>query len=173
MIFVYRPIFYLKKSIFGPKNGFFKFHIILWFIWDLGLVLFDGHKDVVSRKIFGFWQYGFLGVNRAQKWTKTINFGYVSFLLKHLILKDCSETVFVLWKTYLWSKFQQTRVIFGGERAQKPPKRGHFMDAASPQKHLKIYNLTTTNTKLMKLITIMYLRKTINLAVDWGVTHRA
>ena len=32
---------------------------ILWFIWDMGLVLFDSHKDVVW---FGFWQYfGFSG----------------------------------------------------------------------------------------------------------------
>ena len=65
------------------------------------------------------------------------------------------------------------RVIFAGERAQKRPKRGHFMDAASPQKHFKICNLTTTNAALMKLTTIMYLHKTFNLAEDWGVTHRA
>ena len=57
--------------------------------------------------------------------------------------------------------------------AQKPTKRDHFMDAASPQKHLKIYNLTTTNATLMKLTTIMYLHKTFNLAEGWGVTHRA
>ena len=71
---------------------------------------------------------------------------------------------------YLWLKFQQTRVIFAGERAQKPPKRGHFMDAALPRKHLKIYNLATTNAAP---ITIMYLHKTFNLREDWGVTHRA
>ena len=45
------------------------------------------------------------------------------------------------------------------------------MDAASPRKHLKIYNLTTTNATLMKLTTIMYLHKTFNLAEDWRVTH--
>ena len=116
---------------------------------------------------------GFLEENWAQKWTKTINFGYVLFLLKHLILKDCSETVFTLWKTYLWSKFQQTQVIFAGERAQKTPKRGHFMDVALPRKHLKIYNWTTTNAALMKLTTVMYLHKTFNLAEDWSVTHQA
>ena len=76
-------------------------------------------------------------------------------------------------RNYLWSKFQQTRATFGGEKAQKPPKRGHFMDAASPRKHLKIYNLTTANATLMKLTTIMYLHKMFNLAEDWGVTHRA
>ena len=47
------------------------------------------------------------------------------------------------------------------------------MDAASPQKHLKIYNSATTNTTLMKLTTIFYLHKTFNFADDWGVTHRA
>ena len=45
------------------------------------------------------------------------------------------------------------------------------MDAASPQKHLKIYNLTTTNIALMKLTVIMYLNKRFNVAKDWGVTH--
>ena len=49
-------------------------------------------------------------------------------------------------REYLWSKFLQNRAIFGGERAQKLPKRGHFMDAASARKHLKIYDLTTENS---------------------------
>ena len=152
----------LKSPFLAQKMSFFIIALrILWFIWDLGLVLFYGHKDAVSGKILVFDNIsGFLGVNWAQKWTKTVNFGYVPFPLKHLILKDCSETVFVLWKMYLWLKFQQTGVIFAGERAQKPPKRGHFMDAALPRKHLKIYNLTTTNATLMKLTTIMYLHKT-------------
>ena len=47
------------------------------------------------------------------------------------------------------------------------------MDAVLPQKHLKIYNLTTTNAALRKLTTIMYIRKTFNSAENWGVTHRA
>ena len=159
----------------APKNGvfFINFIRILWFIWDLGLVLFDSHKDAVSGKIFGFRQYlGFPGENWAQKWTKIMNFGYVSFPLRHLILKDCFETIFVLWKTYLWLKFQQTRAIFAWERAQKPLKRGHFMDALLPRKHLKIYNLTTTNVALTKLTTIIYLHKTFNLAEDWATSHR-
>ena len=46
------------------------------------------------------------------------------------------------------------------------------MDAVSPRKHLKIYNLTTTNATLMKLTMIMYLHKMFNLAEDWDVTHR-
>ena len=47
------------------------------------------------------------------------------------------------------------------------------MDAALPGKHLNIYNLTATNAKVMKLTTIMYLHKKLNMAQDWGVTHRA
>ena len=48
-------------------------------------------------------------------------------------------------KEYLCSKFQQNWVMFGGERAQKPPpKRDHFMDAALTQT-FKICNLTTSN----------------------------
>ena len=104
---------------------------------------------------------------------KTVNFGYVPFPLKHLILKDYSGTVFVLLETYRCSKFQQTQVIFLVKRAQKPHKSGHFKDAALPQKHLKIYNLTTTNATLMKPTTIIYLHKTFNLAKDWSVIHRA
>ena len=65
---------------------------------------------------------------------------------------------------YLWSKFQQDQALFGGERAQKHPKMGHFMDAAPPRNNLKFYNLGTTNAIKMKLTTIMYLHETFDLA---------
>ena len=65
---------------------------------------------------------------------------------------------------YLWSKFQQNRALFGGERAQKPPKMGHFMDAAPPRNNLKFYNLGTTKAIKMKLTTIMYLHEAFHLA---------
>ena len=54
--------------------------------------------------------------------------------------------------------------MFGGERAQKPPKSGHFMDAASPRKHLKIYNFGTTNAIKVILTTIIYLHEIFHLA---------
>ena len=60
----------------------------------------------------------------------------------------------------------------GEKGPRNPSKRGHFMDAASPPKYLKIYNLTNANATLMKLTTITYLHMTFYLA-DWGVTHRA
>ena len=60
-------------------------------------MLFHIHKDAVSGKILFLGNIlGFLGVNRAQKWTKNVKFGYVLFPLKHLILKDCSDTAFAL-----------------------------------------------------------------------------
>ena len=93
--------------------------------------------------------------------------------LGHLILKNCSETGFVFWKTHHWLNFQQTWVLFIGKTTKKLPKRDNFMDTASIQKHLEIYNLTTKNATLMKLTTIMYLHYTFNLAEDWGVTQRA
>ena len=80
-----------------------------------------------------------------------------------------------LMRDYLWSKFQQTCAILRekGLKTNQPPspQKCGFMDAASPQKHLNIYNLTATNAKLMKLTTSMYIHKKLNLAEDWGVTH--
>ena len=80
------------------ENYLINFTGILQLIRALGLVLFDSPEDVVSggkNLVFGNI-LTFLEVNGAQKWTKTIKFGYVLFPIKHLILKDCSETVFVL-----------------------------------------------------------------------------
>ena len=69
-------------------------------------------------------------------------------------------------RDYLWSKYQQTCAIFRGERAENPrppPPKGGFMDAASPQKQLNIYNLTATNAKLTAS---MYFHKKLNLVED-------
>ena len=38
------------------------------------------------------------------------------------------------------------------------------MDAALPRKHMKIYNLTTTNAIKAKLTTIIYIHETFHLA---------
>ena len=52
--------------------------------------------------------------------------------------------------------------IFAGVRVQKPPKKGHFVDAESVSKTLKTFNLTTTNAIRMKLTTIVYLHESVN-----------
>ena len=63
-------------------------------MWDLGLVSFDSPKAIVSGKILVFGNIlCFLGVNWAQKWTKTVNFGYVPFPLKDINFKDSSYSV--------------------------------------------------------------------------------
>ena len=65
-------------------------------MWDLGLVSSDSPKDVVSGKIKAFGNIlCFPGVNWAQIWTKTQNFGYVPFPLKDINLKSSSYTIFV------------------------------------------------------------------------------
>ena len=113
---------------FGPKKCLFllNFTRILWFFWDLGLTLFNIPKDVVFPEILVLSNiFGFLAVNWALKWTKTVNFGCIPFEPKFKILKDFSNTVFVLLEEYLWSKSQQDRTIFGGVRP-KIPKKGPF-----------------------------------------------
>ena len=60
-------------------------------------MLFDIHKDLDSGKNLVFGNLlGFPEVNWDQKWTKIVNFGYVPFPLKHLVLKECSNTLFLL-----------------------------------------------------------------------------
>ena len=46
------------------------------------------------------------------------------------------------------------------------------MDASSPRKLLKIYNLTTRNAVKMKFTSIVYHHKTFHLTKDLGVTHQ-
>ena len=49
-----------------------------------------------------------------------------------------------------------------GVRAQKPPKKGSFVDAESVRKILETFNLKITNAILMKLTTIMYLHESVD-----------
>ena len=133
-------------------------------MWDLGLVSSDSSKDVVFKKILVFDNIlCFPGVNWAQRWTKTVNFGFVPFTLNDISFKDSSYSVLahhILPLVQISAKSGEK----GGERAQKPPKMGHFMDAAPPRNNLKFYNLGTTNAIKMKLTTIMYLHETFDLA---------
>ena len=69
---------------------------------------------------------------------------------------------FCLLQYYLWWEFRQYWNIFGGVRAQKPPKKGYFMVAESVRKTLKTFDLTTTNTILIKLTMIMYIHENVN-----------
>ena len=99
--FLFTGLFFILKSPFlSPKWVFWLFYKNPVIIWYLVLVLFNSHKDVVSGKFLAFSNIlGFRGINWAQIWTKTFNFRYISFLLKHLISKDCLNSIFGLWQT--------------------------------------------------------------------------
>ena len=62
---------------------------------------------------------------------------------------------FCLLEYYLWWEFRQYWTIFGRANAQKPPKKGYFMDAESVRKTLKTFKLITTNVILIRRTTII------------------
>ena len=64
-------------------------------MWDLEVILFYSPEDAVFGEILVFNIFNFSGLNRAQKWCKTVNFGYVLFEQKLKILKNSSNTVFI------------------------------------------------------------------------------
>ena len=150
--------------ILGPKNGgfFINYIRIVWFMWDLELVLFYSPKVAFFGKILFFGIiFDFPGVNWAPKWAKTVSFGYVLFPLKDIILFICHLCLMMF---YLWSIFQHNLTIFVEVMVPKSSKMGHFMDVSLPWKHLNIYNLGTTNAIKMELTTIIYLDETFHLA---------
>ena len=83
----------------------------------------DSPKNAVSGKIkvFGniLW---FAGVNWAQIWTKTVNFGYVPFPLKDISLKDCSYSVTGLLYSTSGPNFSKIEAYLGGKGLKNPPK---------------------------------------------------
>ena len=70
--------------------------------------------------------------------------------------------MFLLARVLPLVRISEYWTIFGGVRAQNPPKKNHFMDAKSLRKTLKLFNLTTTNSVLMKLTTIIYLHESVS-----------
>ena len=92
-------------------------------MWDLGLVSSDSPKDVVSRKIKAFGNIlCFPGVNWAQKWTKTKNFGYVPFPLKDKIFKQYSYSVINVWYSTSGPNFSKIGAYLGEKGLENPPK---------------------------------------------------
>ena len=75
---------------------------------------------------------------------------------------------FVSWWTTFGPNFNKFESYLGKKGSRNPPKRAHFMAAASPQNNLKIYNFGTTNGMKMKLTTIMYLNETYHSEKNWG-----
>ena len=147
-----------------PLKWFFfiNFIRILWFIWDLVLVLFNSHKDITSGKILAFGNIlGFPGINWAQKWTKTLR----PVSPETLNFERLFKFYFCLVRDYLRSKFHQTCAIFRGERAQNPPPPSppppnpkRRVVSWMLHRHENIWTFITWQSqmlKLMKLITSM------------------
>ena len=76
--FTLKSLFLAQKKFF-LKNNFIR---ILWFMWDLGLVLFDSCKNVVLEKMSFFGNVlGFLEVNCVQNGPKPSFFDMSHFCL--------------------------------------------------------------------------------------------
>ena len=120
------PLSRPQRAISQKRVSLIIFIRILRFIWNFGLVSSDNPKDAVSGKILVFGNiFIFPEVNWAQSWTKTVKFGYVPFVLKHLILKYCSRTVFLLWWITSGPNFNKFQRYFG-EKGPRTPQKGPF-----------------------------------------------
>ena len=138
-----------------------------------GITLFDIYEDSVFAEIFILGKFfGFPGETWTPKWTKTVNFGCFSLESKFKILKNFSNTVFVLLEEYPCSKFQQDKTIFGGVRVRIAPAP-LFSPQKGPFHGCWIFNnIATTTAILMKVTAELYLNKVFHLAESWGITHR-
>ena len=100
-----------------------------------------------------------------------------SFLAQFLgIFRTISKTVIYVTRyiaPHYFFKFQKNLTAFGGVMARKPPRSSLQWQFLLLRKQLKIHNLATTNSILMKLTTIMYFHKTFNLAEDWVLNDKA
>ena len=93
------------------------------FMWDLGLMSSDSRKDAVSGKIKVSGNiFCFLGVNWAQRWTKTQNFGYVAFPVKDISFKDSSYSVIDLSYSTSGPNFSKIKHYLGEKGLKNPPK---------------------------------------------------
>ena len=70
-----------------------------------------------------------------------------------------SQTVFLLARVVPLVRISAILDYTGGVRAQKPPKKGYFVDDEWLSKMLKSFNLTTANPILNKLTTIVCLHE--------------
>ena len=107
-------------------------------IWDLGIVLCRS-KDVDLGEILVLSIIlGSPGVNQAQEWAKTLNFGYTPFKEKMKILKFL-QRLSLSYEGLRLLKIQLNRSIFGGGRAPQKTQMGQYQGyciAAKAFEHL-------------------------------------
>ena len=138
---------------FGTKNLILQKFCYFSGTWDFYYLI--PLRCIFSRNVAFNQYFWFPAVNWVTKWTKNVKFGCILFEPKFTISKDSSNNVFFLSEDYLWSKYQQDRLIIGWVGPKTPPKRDHFMAAESIRKTLKMFNYTTKNAILMKLTTLV------------------
>ena len=80
--------------------------------------------------------------------------------------------MFLSLRTTSGAIFTKIEAFLGELGPKKTQEIDQFMDAPSPRKPLKIYNLRTTNAMKMKVDTIVYLYVTFHLTRDLGVLQR-
>ena len=126
--------------------------------WDRALVLTYFHSP--AAEAFPRYYLSFLDFGHLQgEWVVKVG-PKVQTLVPSLFHENSNPSVF--FQTMFLFFIRQYRTIFWGVSAQKPRKKGHFMDAESVRKTLKTFNSTTTNAILMKLTTIVHLHKSVN-----------
>ena len=90
---------------------------------DLGLMSSNSPTNVFSGKMLVFGNIlCFPGVNWAQKWTKSVDFGYVPFPLKDISFKDCSCSVIESSYSTSGPNFSKIGAYLGEKGLNNPPK---------------------------------------------------
>ena len=101
---------------------FINFIRILWFLWDLKVMLLDSAEDEVVGEILVFTNiFYFSGLNKAQKWTKTVNFGYVPLRKNSKFWKVLQILCLHNERIPLLKILAKSSLIWG-ERGPNPPK---------------------------------------------------
>ena len=72
------------------------------------------------------------------------------------------QTIFLFARVRHLVRISAILHLIRGSSAQKPLKKGYFMNPESVCKTLKTFDLKITNAILMKLTTIMYLHESVN-----------
>ena len=151
------------NPIFPRKTGGYRTLILRYFSSPMA--------KYFPYKLFIIFDFGQLQREKdGQSCTKSATFGYLLFWISQRFLKHTLS----LLEYCLWWKFHPNPTISGGELTPKKlQKRAISWMLNLYKKIWKFYNLTNANAILMKLTTMMYLHKTLNLAKDWGMTYRA
>ena len=142
-----------KSNRIFPRKGRGERALILTYLDSLMVGVFRRYNLFFSISSRG---------NEVQSWTKSaVLFGQSFFHKNSDPSKKILNNVFVCQSITPGENCRKLDHIWGS-KCPKTSQKEHFMGAESVRKTLKFFDLTTKNSILMKLITIMYPRKTVN-----------